>query len=143
MTHRKRDALAVFGTGALLGLIALANYAVNRPGTFGLNYRVYHVAAEAALAGEHFYAATPPNSGFHYLYPPATVLAFLLRALRELGARVRRDDARLRAGVGRRDPVPRGLRRVAGLFRRPRGARCCSPSCWRPRTRRRRSPTGR
>ncbi|WP_436926482.1 glycosyltransferase family 87 protein [Halosimplex amylolyticum] len=83
MADRRRDALAVFGTGALLGLIALANYAVNRPGTFGLNYRVYHVAAEAALAGENFYAVTPPDSGYHYLYPPATVLAFLPSALAE------------------------------------------------------------
>ncbi|WP_459192787.1 glycosyltransferase family 87 protein [Halosimplex sp. J119] len=83
MTERKRGALAVFATGALLGALALGNYAVNRPGTFGLNYRVYHVAAEAALAGEDFYAVTPPDSGYHYLYPPAAVLAFLPSALFE------------------------------------------------------------
>ena len=77
MSDRSRQALAVFLTGALLGAVALVDYAVNRPGTVGLNYRVYHVAAEAALAGRDFYAVTPPDSGFHYLYPPATVLAFL------------------------------------------------------------------
>ncbi|WP_135364505.1 glycosyltransferase family 87 protein [Halosimplex halophilum] len=83
MTDRSRDALAVFATGALLGVAILGNYAVNRPGTFGLNYRVYHVAAEAALAGGDLYAVTPADSGYHYVYPPAAVLAFLPSALFE------------------------------------------------------------
>jgi len=81
MTTRRRDALAVFGSGALLGVVALAHYALNRPGTFGINYRVYHVAIETALAGRDFYAVTPPGSRYHYLYPPVTVLAFLPSAL--------------------------------------------------------------
>ncbi|WP_123538343.1 glycosyltransferase family 87 protein [Halosimplex salinum] len=83
MDTRSRDALAVFATGALLGVVALAHYAVSQPGAFGLNYRVYHVAAEAAATGGDFYAVTPSDSGFHYLYPPATVLAFLPSALAE------------------------------------------------------------
>lgn len=81
MANRRRDALAVFGTGALLGLVALGHYAINRPGTFGSNYRVYHVAIETALAGGDFYAVTPPGSRYHFLYPPITVLAFLPSAL--------------------------------------------------------------
>ncbi|MFB6141624.1 MAG: glycosyltransferase family 87 protein [Halosimplex sp.] len=83
MVDRRRDALAVLGSGALLGLVALVHYALDRPGTFGLNYRVYHAAAEAALAGRDVYAVTPADSGYHYVYPPAVVLAFLPSALFE------------------------------------------------------------
>lgn len=45
----------------------------------GVNYYVYHYAAEALLAGEDFYAATPPGFGDHYtyLYPPITILAWV------------------------------------------------------------------
>lgn len=45
----------------------------------GVNYLVYHHAAEAAVAGEDFYAVTPPGFGdlYTYLYPPITVLAYV------------------------------------------------------------------
>jgi hypothetical protein len=44
----------------------------------GVNYRVYHVAAEHALAGEPFYGVSPPDTvdGYRYLYPPVSVVAF-------------------------------------------------------------------
>jgi len=43
----------------------------------GVNYHVYHVAAEAAMAGENFYTVHPPGQAvFEYLYPPITVLAW-------------------------------------------------------------------
>jgi hypothetical protein len=44
----------------------------------GVNYRVYHVAAEHALAGESFYGVSPPDTvdGYRYLYPPVSVVAF-------------------------------------------------------------------
>lgn len=49
----------------------------------GINYYVYHYAAEAALAGEDVYAAPPPGwparAGdlYTYQYPPITVLAYV------------------------------------------------------------------
>lgn len=45
----------------------------------GINYHVYHVAAERAVAGESFYGVAPePASGnFVYLYPPITVTGFV------------------------------------------------------------------
>lgn len=55
----------------------LGHYALNRPGAVGLNYRVYHVAAEAVLSGGDLYAVSPQDSSFRYRYPPVTVLAFL------------------------------------------------------------------
>ena len=44
----------------------------------GSNYYVYHVAAEAAMAGEPFYGIEQPDTpdGLVYLYPPITVVAF-------------------------------------------------------------------
>jgi len=43
----------------------------------GVNYHVYHVAAEAAMAGENFYTVHPPGQpAYHYLYPPASVIAW-------------------------------------------------------------------
>lgn len=46
-------------------------------GLMGVNYHVYHAAAEAALAGENFYLAHPPGQGaYTYLYPPITVVTW-------------------------------------------------------------------
>lgn len=44
----------------------------------GVNYHVYHVAAEHALSGDPFYGITPEPAGsiYVYLYPPVTVTAF-------------------------------------------------------------------
>lgn len=74
---RNRDVWLVLGSGTLLGVVVLAYYVFARPATFGLNYRVYHVAAETALSGGNFYAVSPADSSFQYLYPPVTVLAFV------------------------------------------------------------------
>ncbi|WP_254766246.1 glycosyltransferase family 87 protein [Salinilacihabitans rarus] len=45
----------------------------------GVNYYVYHYAAEAALAGEDFYNAPPPGETdfYTFLYPPITVLGYV------------------------------------------------------------------
>ena len=44
----------------------------------GVNYHVYHVAAERAVAGESFYDVAPEPAGetLVYLYPPVTTFAF-------------------------------------------------------------------
>lgn len=52
--------------------------AVARSHMLAANYAVYRVAAEAALAGEDFYAVAPERfPEFTYLYPPISVVAFL------------------------------------------------------------------
>lgn len=81
MAESNRGARLVLGSATLFGLVVLGYYALERPGAVGLNYRVYHAAAEAVLAGEEFYAATPPDTEFRYLYPPVTVLVFVPSAL--------------------------------------------------------------
>jgi len=45
----------------------------------GVNYYVYHYAAEAVLAGEDFYNAPPPGESdfYTFLYPPITTLVWL------------------------------------------------------------------
>lgn len=69
----------VLTIGCLFGLGSLYTLRIDRGHMLGVNYRVYHVAAEAALAGEDFYAVSP--SGFTdfytFLYPPALVLPYL------------------------------------------------------------------
>ncbi len=43
---------------------------------------VYFYAAEALLSGEDIYEVTPPDRpGFHYIYPPVVVFAFVPHAL--------------------------------------------------------------
>lgn len=75
--HRT-GARLVLATGVLLGVAYLVHLATARPHMLGVNFRVYHVAAQTALAGESLYAVTPPGlPAYRYLYPPVTVLAFV------------------------------------------------------------------
>jgi len=74
--RERRAALAVLASAVALGVLTLAHYALNRPGSFGIDYEVYHVAARAARDGADFYAVSPDGSQFRYLYPPVTVFAF-------------------------------------------------------------------
>lgn len=68
--------------GVLFGVAYLAFVAADEPWRFGMNFRVYRVAADAALAGENFYAVAPAGlPAYTYLYPPVTVLAVLPYAL--------------------------------------------------------------
>ncbi|ERG89090.1 MAG: protein of unknown function (DUF2029), partial [halophilic archaeon J07HX5] len=54
-----------------IGDTSVANY-------MGVNYHVYQVAAEQAIAGESFYGVSPEptTDAYVYLYPPITVAAF-------------------------------------------------------------------
>lgn len=83
MQRERRATLAVLASAVALGVATLAHYAVNRPGTFGIDYEVYHAAARAARRGADFYAVSPDGSHFQYLYPPVTVLVFLPSTLAE------------------------------------------------------------
>jgi hypothetical protein len=75
--RERRAVVAVLASAVALGVLTLAHYAANRPGSFGIDYEVYHVAARTARDGADFYAVSPAGSDFRYLYPPVTVLAFL------------------------------------------------------------------
>ncbi|MFC6975596.1 glycosyltransferase family 87 protein [Halomicroarcula sp. GCM10025709] len=77
LPSNRRHVWLALGSAVLLGLCLGGYYVLAWPVKFGLNYRVYDAAARAAIAGTDFYAVTPPNSRFHYLYPPVTVLAFV------------------------------------------------------------------
>ncbi|WP_436934328.1 glycosyltransferase family 87 protein [Halovenus marina] len=47
-------------------------------GSMGVNYHVYHVAAEAAMEGANFYQVHPPgHDAYYYLYPPITALTWI------------------------------------------------------------------
>jgi hypothetical protein len=75
--RHNRAVWLVLATGTVLGLGVFLYHLVARPATVGLDYRVFHAASEAALAGRDFYAVSPADSSFQYLYPPVTVLSFV------------------------------------------------------------------
>lgn len=73
----------VFGLGGYavkpeIGLLSRAIGSTGSVNYLGVNYRVYHVAAEHALSGESFYGVSPPDTvgGYRYLYPPVSVVVF-------------------------------------------------------------------
>lgn len=75
-------ARAVLAAGVLAGLAYLAYVALWRPSAVALDYRVYHAAGEAVLAGRRVYGvdlvAGPVGS---YYYAPVTLPAFAALAL--------------------------------------------------------------
>lgn len=74
----RTGARAVLGVGILLGVGLLGYMSVTKPHLLGVNFRVYRVAAQAAIAGENLYAVAPEGlPAYRYLYPPVTVVAFL------------------------------------------------------------------
>lgn len=68
------------GAYAFAGAVTLATTPpyLRLPAEAGVNYRVFHVAAETARAGGDVYGATPPDAGafYAYLYPPVTVVGY-------------------------------------------------------------------
>lgn len=75
---RRRSARLVLAVGVLLGVQSLLYLSILEPGRLGMDFEVYHVAAEHALRGEPFYGVAPADHGdLFYVYPPVTVLAFL------------------------------------------------------------------
>jgi len=87
VTRRYLGAWLVLGTALPWGLYRyysnpLVPVSVGESTTgayMGVNFHVYHTAAEAAAAGASFYGVTPgpATANFVYLYPPVTVLSFL------------------------------------------------------------------
>ncbi len=69
----------VLGSGILFGLVMAARYATGvNARMLGVNFHVYYLAAEAALAGEPLYqVAAPGFPGLPWVYPPLFSLAFV------------------------------------------------------------------
>lgn len=75
---------------------------------------VYQVAADAALQGENFYTAEPADRpGYHYLYPPITIVLFIPHALAgsDLGAFALQTALNVGFGAGLAVMVWRALQR--------------------------------
>ncbi|WP_137286231.1 glycosyltransferase family 87 protein [Halorussus salinisoli] len=76
------DARLVLAVGVLLGVVGIAATVARHPSRVGMDLQVYYFAAEAALAGADFYAASPPaHPTYGYVYPPVTLPVFLPLAL--------------------------------------------------------------
>jgi hypothetical protein len=74
MVDRRHIVLVV---GVLAGVGMLLSLAVRRPHWVGVDYLVYERAALAAVRGGAFYDVPPPGFEYTYVYPPASVLAFV------------------------------------------------------------------
>lgn len=82
MTADRRPVRAALAAGIVFGFAYLAAVPLTRPGQVALASDVYYVAAQAALAGENFYAVAPPDSpGTKYLYQPVVLVAFVPHVL--------------------------------------------------------------
>ena len=77
-----QSARVVLLVGILAGLGNVVLVPFANPSQFMLASDVYLYAADAWLAGESIYETAPPDRpGYHYLYPPITILGFLPHAL--------------------------------------------------------------
>jgi hypothetical protein len=104
----------VLGLGILSGLSGFATTPFVSPEQFTLASDVYLTAADALLSGGDIYAVTPPDRpGYHYIYPPIVVLAFLPHALlgSSIGAFAVQTALNVGAGLGITVLVVRALER--------------------------------
>lgn len=80
--ERLRRTRLLLAVGVAAGLSYAVLTPLFKPAQVGIASSVYYHAAAAALAGENVYAVAPPATpGYHFLYPPVVVLAFLPHAL--------------------------------------------------------------
>lgn len=80
--ERPIGAWFVLVTGILLGVRTLYLMRLGRADWLAMNFQVYYHAAETAMVGGDFYAATPPDwPQYRYLYPPVSIVAFYPYAL--------------------------------------------------------------
>lgn len=81
-TGVRRSARLVLGLGILSGVAGVLAAPFVAPEQFMLASDVYYYAADALLSGGDIYEVTPPDrEGYHYIYPPVIVLAFVPHAL--------------------------------------------------------------
>lgn len=72
----------VLAVGIVVGLSSIPFVPVLTPEQFMLASDVYRYAAEAMLAGEGFYAVSPPRlPGYTFIYPPVVVFVFVPHAV--------------------------------------------------------------
>jgi hypothetical protein len=82
MTTDRTPIRAALAAGIVFGLAYLAAVPVLRPDQVGLATDVYYLAAERALAGDSPYFVAPPGrAGYHFLYQPVVLLAFVPHVL--------------------------------------------------------------
>lgn len=74
-------ARVVLLAGILLGVAGVEATLTRRASLVGVDLKVYYLAAETALAGGDFYAASPAGHPYSYVYPPVTLPAFYPYAL--------------------------------------------------------------
>ena len=78
----RRSTRLVLLLGILSGISGLMVLPFTSPEQFMLASDVYRHAAEAMLAGEDFYAVSPPRlPGYNFIYPPIVILLFVPHAL--------------------------------------------------------------
>jgi len=78
----RRSTRLVLLAGVLSGLNGLVLLPFTSPEQLMLASDVYRTAAEALLAGEDFYAVSPPRlPGYNFIYPPIVISLFLPHAL--------------------------------------------------------------
>lgn len=75
------SARLVLVAGVLLGLAGIEATLTRRAYLLGVDLKVYYLAAETAMAGGDFYAASPAGHPYSYVYPPVTIPAFYPYAL--------------------------------------------------------------
>ncbi|WP_132058657.1 glycosyltransferase family 87 protein [Halorussus amylolyticus] len=71
----------VLVAGILLGILGAEATLTRRASLIGVDLKVYYLAAETALAGGDFYAASPDGHPYSYVYPPITLPRFYPYAL--------------------------------------------------------------
>jgi hypothetical protein len=77
-----RSARLVLACGILSGLSGLVTAPFFSPDQFMLASDVYYYAAESLLKGGDIYGVAPPDRpGYHYIYPPVVVFAFVAHVL--------------------------------------------------------------
>jgi len=100
--------------GVLSGLNGLVMLPFASPEQFMLASDVYRHAADAMLAGEAFYAVSPPRlPGYTFIYPPVVILLFVPHALVDsaLGAYAIQFLLNVACGLGTTVIVARALGR--------------------------------
>lgn len=109
----RRSARFVLLAGIIAGLGNVLFIPFVNPDQVFLASDVYLAAAEAFLAGEDIYAATPPGRSLTFLYPPIVILLFVPHALvgSQVGAYTIQVVLHVAAGIGLTAVTVRALRR--------------------------------
>lgn len=82
MTADRRPVRTALAAGIAFGIAYLVAVPLLRPEQVGVATDVYYPAAKTTIAGDSPYFVAPPDRpGFHFLYQPVVVLAFVPHVL--------------------------------------------------------------